>query len=123
MTFDVYMLHFSEPVRGKRHYIGIANSNRLARRLEEHVRGEAANLTAQAVNQGATLHVVRIWRDRDFAFERRLKNRKNARFLCGLCSPSFDTTDHIDHVLTDTRKAKPPRMAVLGGFNVSTIAD
>ncbi len=87
----VYLLHASgtigsENKYGKaQHYIGWARIS-VEKRLAEHVNGQGASITAAFVAQGHTLEVARAWPDGDRSLERRLKNRKNAKLLCPICS-------------------------------------
>lgn len=86
----VYLLHFQVPLgnaanpRGQaRHYLGYAAH--LERRLEEHRAGRGAALMAAVAKAGIAWDCVRTWEGgRDV--ERALKNKKNARLLCPVCS-------------------------------------
>lgn len=80
----VYLLHFSRPIRGKRHYIGITND--LDTRFKQHVRWQDGSaLTQKAKRLGIEVRVARTWENADHSFERTLKRRKDAKRLCPLC--------------------------------------
>lgn len=85
----VYLLHFDRPIGTARHsaqhYIGfVADSRQLDRRLKQHEQGRGAAITAAAVAQGIKLQLADWWRGSRW-LERKLKNRKNARYLCPIC--------------------------------------
>jgi predicted GIY-YIG superfamily endonuclease len=87
---QVYLLHFDEPLGNKnnkraqaQHYIGYAD--RLDRRLQEHLNGKGAKITQALVKAGIGFELVRTWTG-SRSYERQLKNRKNARALCPVCS-------------------------------------
>jgi predicted GIY-YIG superfamily endonuclease len=87
----IYLIHFDEPIgnrenrRGQaQHYIGYAVD--LAERLAEHANGDGARIMAAVImDYGIGWQVVRTWKGgrKD---ERKLKNRKQARRFCPVCS-------------------------------------
>jgi predicted GIY-YIG superfamily endonuclease len=78
----VYLLHFSEPYKHARHYLGW--STNLDKRLDSHRKGRGSRLVQVIRKVGITWTLTRTWPG-DRHFERKLKNRKNARFLCPEC--------------------------------------
>lgn len=80
---SVYLLHFHTPYRHAQHYLGYAED--LAARLQAHRSGNGARLVEVVTKAGIAWELVRVWEDGDRIFERRLKNRKNARLLCPIC--------------------------------------
>lgn len=81
----VYLLHFHKPISHKhtcQHYVGYADD--LALRIQKHSSGHGARLTQVAKERGIGFDVVRVW-EGDRAFERWLKQRKNAGRLCPVC--------------------------------------
>jgi predicted GIY-YIG superfamily endonuclease len=81
----VYLLHFDAPIcptHPARHYLGWTHN--LAERLELHRCGRGARLTQVALERGIGWRLARTWTG-DRAYERLLKNRKNAPKLCPLC--------------------------------------
>ncbi|CAN5634919.1 hypothetical protein BH23GEM7_BH23GEM7_27220 [soil metagenome] len=78
----VYLLHFAEPYRHARHYIGTAEN--VAARLEEHRRGRGARLMEVITEAGISFTLARTW-EGGRALERQLKKRKEAPRLCPLC--------------------------------------
>jgi hypothetical protein len=88
--FDVcYLLHFDQPIgnlQNKRaqaqHYLG--HADRLDRRALQHLTGRGAKITQALVARGIGFQIVRTWPG-SRSFERKLKNRKNARKLCPIC--------------------------------------
>lgn len=80
----VYLLHFAEPFKHARHYVGY--SELLAQRLAHHRRGTGARLMAAVSAAGIEVTVARVWRGADRTFERRVHNRKQSAQLCPMCS-------------------------------------
>ena len=85
----VYLIHFDKPLGNPKkkhgqaqHYIGYTED--LKTRLEEHERGNGAKIMAAVSKRGIPWKIVRVWTG-DGNFERKLKNRKNAKHLCPLC--------------------------------------
>lgn len=87
-TTTVYLLHFDQPyVSGKaqvQHYIG--STNNLGQRLERHENKLGSKLVAAVVSAGITFQPVRTWAG-DRTTERKLKQQKNAKRYCPICSP------------------------------------
>jgi hypothetical protein len=86
----IYLIHFhkqigSEHPRGKAlHYMGW--SENLFNRLDQHAVGQGSAIMRYLNQVGIGWRLVRTWiGTRDD--ERRLKNRKNARQLCPICTP------------------------------------
>lgn len=88
----VYLLHFSEPYKHARHYLGWTND--LPKRLREHMNGKRANcvLTYVIKNAGIEHQVVRTWAG-PITLEKALKKRKNNRLLCPICNPDVKEFD------------------------------
>lgn len=82
----VYLIHFSRPYHHARHYIGFTSDYKV--RFALHKQGKAARLTQVVVDSGIKLRLVRVWIG-GRTFERRLKNRKNAKLLCPICNPAM----------------------------------
>jgi len=81
----VYLIEFLKPIGTERHtartYIGYCHDKRYGTRLHEHMTGRGAALTRWAYRHNIPWHVARTWPGEDRAFERKLKNQKNARRL------------------------------------------
>ena len=80
----VYLLHFDEPYRHARHYIGYTDN--LTWRLHLHNIGRGARLLEVVHSAGITWQLARTW-EGDRKLERRLKNRHEAPRLCPICNP------------------------------------
>ena len=80
----VYLLHFSEPYKHARHYIGYADD--LDARLARHRSGNGARLIQVIMDAGLDWRLARIWPDGDRKLERRLKNQKHGPRLCPICN-------------------------------------
>jgi predicted GIY-YIG superfamily endonuclease len=83
-------LHFSRPLlkgRPARHYIGWAHN--VKARVYHHRKGQGAAITRAARQRSIGLKVARVWYGQDRAFERQLKNQKNATRLCPICNPDY----------------------------------
>lgn len=79
----VYLIHLQNPISHAQHYIGWSRA--FKKRIEHHKNGTGAKFLAEAVRRAIPFNVVRKWTNADGHFERKLKNRKNARLLCPLC--------------------------------------
>lgn len=83
----VYLLHFSQPYKHARHYVGWSATRRTLRlRLEHHRSGSGARLMQVVARAGIGFELARVWKRGDRTFERRVKNRKEAPRLCPICS-------------------------------------
>ena len=80
----VYLLHFAEPYKHARHYVGY--SEQLSKRLAHHQHGTGARLMAAVAEAGIAYQVARVWKGADRTFERRIHNRKHSAQLCPLCA-------------------------------------
>src|SRR5215813_3042056 len=79
----IYLIHFDQPLKHARHYLGYADD--LAARLERHRSGDGARLLAVLKSAGITWRCVRTWPG-SRKLERQLKNRKEAPKLCPICA-------------------------------------
>lgn len=85
-TKFIYLIHFDQPFKHAKHYIGSAVD--LEHRLNEHRTSapKCANLMRVVNAAGITWRVARLWRG-GRADERRLKNCGGAARLCPICNP------------------------------------
>ena len=90
---SVYLLHFDERYQHVQHYLGFAFED-VDRRLNTHRRGRGAKLTRAVAEAGIEMNIVRTWENVDRHFERKLKNRKNAKKLCPVCNPRIQKEVH-----------------------------
>ena len=81
-TGTVYLLHFDEPYRHARHYLGWAGD--LDTRLAEHAAGSGARLTAVVRAAGIGWTLARTWSGTRTR-ERQLKRQGGAARRCPLC--------------------------------------
>jgi predicted GIY-YIG superfamily endonuclease len=79
----VYLLHFMEPYKHARHYLGYAGV--VATRLKQHENGTGARLTQVVIEHGGSWVLARVWNDGDRALERQLKGRHSGVRLCPIC--------------------------------------
>ena len=84
-TLFVYLIHFDQPFKHAKHYIGSAVD--LDARLEEHRRGSGANLMRVVKDAGISWRLARTWSG-GRQLERRLKTLGGAARLCPICSPN-----------------------------------
>lgn len=83
--FDtVYILHFSQPYKHCRHYVGY--SANVARRFREHLAGHGVGLTKAVIDAGITIVLARkISGNR--STERLIRELKSTPSLCPICNP------------------------------------
>jgi len=81
----VYLLHFTEPYKHARHYVGVATH--VQRRLQHHRTGSGARLLAAVAAAGIDFVVARTWRG-GRKLERKIKRNEfgSTRLLCPVCS-------------------------------------
>ncbi len=80
----VYLLHFNQPYRHARHYIGFTEEENLEERLAWHKKGNGARLLHVIKEAGISFQLARTW-DGERDLEHRLKKRKNSKSLCPIC--------------------------------------
>lgn len=80
----VYLIHFKTKLHHAEHFLGFVERN-LPRRLKKHKSGAGAKLLAALNRAEIDWEVVRVWKDGDRHFERKLKNYKKARCFCPVC--------------------------------------
>lgn len=78
----IYLLHFSQPYKHARHYIGWTEN--VDARLIEHRSGRASKLTAAAVAIGIDFTIARTWQGTR-SDERRRHIAGNGARRCPLC--------------------------------------
>jgi predicted GIY-YIG superfamily endonuclease len=83
----VYLLHFDEPYKHARHYVGSAEN--LAVRLSEHRKGKGARLIQVIQEAGIGWRLVRVWFKGGRALEKRIKRARNHPRLCPVCNPKL----------------------------------
>ena len=84
-TGTVYLLHFSQPYKHARHYLGFATN--LQSRMQQHASGNGARLIEVISQAGIGWRLVRAWYNKPKVFERKLKRRHGAASLCPVCNP------------------------------------
>jgi predicted GIY-YIG superfamily endonuclease len=80
----VYLIHFDQPLKHARHYLGFVESD-LQQRIDKHKAGTGAKILRAANIAGINWNVVKVWEDGDRNFERSLKNKKKTRCICPVC--------------------------------------
>ncbi len=93
----VYLLHFIEPYRHAKHYLGVADD--LSARLAQHRAGTGARLTQVVREAGISWVVARTWRG-GRRLEHKLKGYHSGVRLCPICQGKIT----IEEVLA----AQPP---------------
>jgi predicted GIY-YIG superfamily endonuclease len=78
-----YLIHFSRRLKHAAHYLGWTED--LPERLRRHRAGDGARLLQVIQQAGISWTLVRLWRDVDRQFERRLKRRGGRSRLCPIC--------------------------------------
>jgi predicted GIY-YIG superfamily endonuclease len=77
----VYLLHYAEPLRLMRHYVGWTSN--LQQRIEQHASGDGCYTTAQIHRAGIAFVLVRTWTG-TLQLERKIK-RGGPTNYCPLC--------------------------------------
>lgn len=103
----VYLLHFDQPYKHARHYIGWTSD--LDARLAEHRDGHGARLMEVVRNAGIGFELACIWTG-DRGRERQLKRMGGASRRCPKCG----VTPRDEEALDDPH-GKPVRGAVRAG--------
>lgn len=85
-TSIVYLIHFDEPYKHARHYMGSTTEANLDSRLEHHRNGNGSRLMAAVSAAGISWRVVRLWAG-DKNTERQMKNNVsgNTGQYCPVC--------------------------------------
>ena len=81
-TGTVYLLHFDQPYKHARHYVGWARN--VKRRLAEHAAGRGARLLAVVKAAGIGWQLARLWPG-SRARERQIKRQGGHARQCPLC--------------------------------------
>jgi len=82
-THIVYLLHFKQPFKHARHYLGYADN--LQVRLALHANGHGARLTQVVKDSGGSWVLARIWTSGSRDLEHRLKRWHSGVKLCPIC--------------------------------------
>jgi hypothetical protein len=80
----VYLLHFTQPYKHARHYLGWAAAGHLDSRIEAHRSGQGARLMAVIEAAGIGFELARTWPG-GRARERQIKRQGGASRCCPLC--------------------------------------
>lgn len=84
----VYLIHFSEPYKHARHYLG--STCDLEHRLQLHRNGNGARLMEVVTAAGIDFEVCRLWRfetcEQARAYEKKLKHLHSGLRLCPYCT-------------------------------------
>lgn len=80
----IYLLHFQEPYKHARHYLGWTGEP-LDKRLQAHAVGRGSRLMAVVGEAGIPWRLARVWENVDRHVERAMKERKMTPRLCPLC--------------------------------------
>lgn len=88
MIGTVYLIKLDSKLAHSQYYIGWCKGDP-RRRLDMHRAGTGSKFLAAAMEAGIEFHIVRTWRRVDRNFERKLKNRKNAKQLCPIENPKL----------------------------------
>ena len=83
-TGTVYLIHFHEKLCHAQHYIGFTTN--LDERIQCHKNGNGSRLMEVIGQLELPWEVARTWENTPKAMERELKNYKNAKRLCPICS-------------------------------------
>jgi predicted GIY-YIG superfamily endonuclease len=82
MIGTVYLIHFDQPFKHARHYIGWTMD--ITKRVWAHENGRGSRLLKIVAAAGIAFQVVRTW-EGDRKFERKIKRRKDSPKMCPVC--------------------------------------
>lgn len=108
-TRVVYLIHFDEPYKHARHYLG--STTDLDERLVEHHRGAGSRLMQVITAAGISWRLAREWRG-GRKLERRLKKHGGAVRLCPICTPNTRRGELGSACNRHHRDRPPHRVAV-----------
>lgn len=91
----VYLIHFDEPYKHARHYLGYCHSWAADDRITAHSNGNGAKLIKAVQEAGIGWIIARIWDYGDQEFERHLKNTKKVKVCCPFCNPDTWHTNQL----------------------------
>jgi predicted GIY-YIG superfamily endonuclease len=83
MASGVYLLHFDQPFKHARHYLGWAAD--IDARVGQHAEGTGARLMAVLFEHGIGFELARTWPGASRKRERQLKNSRCTPKYCPLC--------------------------------------
>lgn len=85
----IYLLHFTQPYKHARHYIGVTSLT-VAARMARHRTGAGATLLRRLLRDGGDFVVADVWEADSmreaFAEERRLKRLGGGARSCSICA-------------------------------------
>jgi predicted GIY-YIG superfamily endonuclease len=79
----VYLLHFDEPYKHARHYLGWTQD--LEHRLARHRAGTGARLMTVLFTEGIGFQLARVWSPAYRHRERQIKNQGGLSRCCPMC--------------------------------------
>jgi len=88
----VYLIHFAEPYRHAKHYLGYCDDTHhgtdlaVETRVDFHRRKRGSKLLKAVVEAGIDFKVVRVWPYAGRTFERKLKCQSSTPY-CPECNP------------------------------------
>ena len=88
-----YLLHFDEPFKHAKHYLGWTEEADVTARLAAHAAGHGANLIRVINEAGHTWRLARTWVAVTRFEERRLKNGGGRSRYCPICTPGAGNRD------------------------------
>lgn len=91
-TGTIYLLHFEQPLKHARHYIGWTDN--LDQRLRDHLKGQGSRLVRAVVAAGIGVALARTWKG-DLFDERVLHRQRNASRHCPICHGEKDAAANL----------------------------
>jgi len=82
----VYLIHFNEPFKHAKHYVGWTTD--VESRILCHKEGRGARLMQVLNENGIDWQLVRVWEGASRGFERKIKNMKKTSLYCPICNPN-----------------------------------
>lgn len=88
----MYLLHFNQPLAGKRHYLGSTFDGRLFQRMREHQRGSGGSFTRRFSKAGIGFTLAALWTINRRQDEANRKRSGHLARICPLCTGELPFT-------------------------------
>ena len=93
----IYLLHFRQPLKHARHYVGFSTDKRTFReRMNHHASGTSGVRILEVIKQcGIEFEIAATW-EGDRTLERKLHRHGKTR-ICPICNPQIKLPKRLKH--------------------------